>query len=60
MSMEMKNEVSGPEEQGLGSTPEEICRKYCNYHAAWVVGHLFIEDADAQRGEGVLYVFLDD
>jgi hypothetical protein len=30
------------------------------YHAACVVAHAFIEDAEAQGGGGVLHMFLDD
>jgi hypothetical protein len=41
-----EEEVFGPEEQGLGLSPEEICRKYWNYHADCVVSHLFIEDGN--------------
>jgi hypothetical protein len=55
-----EKEVFGPEEQGLGLSPKEICRKYWNYHADCVVSHFFIEDGNAQRDKGLLHVFLDD
>ena len=55
-----EEEILGREEQGLGLSPEHICGKYWPYQAACVVTHFFIEDAEAQRGQGVLHVFLDD
>ncbi|KAL3492738.1 hypothetical protein BJX62DRAFT_235896 [Aspergillus germanicus] len=55
-----EEEVFKSEEQGLGLSPEEICRKYWNYHADCVVSHFFIEDGSAQRDKGLLHVFLDD
>ncbi|RDW93962.1 uncharacterized protein DSM5745_01284 [Aspergillus mulundensis] len=34
--------------------------RYWEYHAACVVTHLFIEDAETLEGKGLLHVFLDD
>ncbi|KAL4860437.1 hypothetical protein BDV12DRAFT_209422 [Aspergillus spectabilis] len=44
--------------QGKG---EEVARRYFLYQANCVVTHFFMEDAQAQTGDGgVLHVFLDD
>ncbi|KAI3098440.1 hypothetical protein CBS147333_9075 [Penicillium roqueforti] len=43
--------------QGRG---EEVARGYWSYQADCVVAHFFIEDAQAQTGEGLLHVFVDD
>lgn len=52
---------NAPESAGeMSLSSEELCKRYWKYHTACVVSHFFIEDAEAQRGGGVLHVFLDD
>ncbi|CAG8024579.1 unnamed protein product [Penicillium nalgiovense] len=60
MREEAEGENAGTREEKSSLSSDDLCRTYWMYHAACVVTHAFIEDAEAQGGGGVLHVFLDD
>ncbi|CAG8016767.1 unnamed protein product [Penicillium nalgiovense] len=60
MREEAEGENAGTREEQSSLSSDDLCRTYWMYHAACVVTHAFIEDAEAQGGGGVLHVFLDD
>jgi hypothetical protein len=60
MREEAEGETADTREKESSLSSDDLCKTYWMYHAACVVTHAFIEDAEAQGGGGVLHVFFDD